>query len=330
MKRNLIIFCSIILIATLAVSCVKVIPKFNSNTIAVTFNAPTAVYLTANKTVNVKDSLDFSYSVSCPTPMTNVTLVKNGTAIYSDSVKTSDRLTFAGVKKFLADSAAGQYVYQVVARDNDGIYLGASAPIVVTVTPDFMYFVGRRLYVPDSTSKTNPCFINLATGTTYSYSDVTAAGNSAQIDLGFFFSTDTVNTATSGSTITKSVVGPTFYAPSSTPVAGQRAVNDLSTWTKSATLLNDIYSGATFANLISGGGLNVYGANAIKTSFGSVPNYNLYPATQASATYKLIQTGSLIYFKTVAGKYGVINVTYISATNASHGTYINFDYKIHL
>ena len=326
MKRNLIIFCTVILLAALAAGCVKVIPKFNSNTITVTFNAPGPVYLTANKTVNVKDSLDFSYSVTSPTPMTNVTLVKNGTPIYSDSVKTSGQLTFSGVKKFLADSAAGQYVYQVVARDNDGIYLGASAPIVVTVTPDFFNYVSRRLYVPDSTSKTNPCFINLATGTTYSYSDVTAAGNSAQIDLGYFFSTDTVNTGTVAAPV-KVAVGHTFYAPSSTPVTGQCNFYDLSTWTKNATILS-VATSPTFASLLSGGGLKAAGLTNLKTNYGSVPVYT--PGLQPQSGFKPIIAGSVIFFKTAAGKYGAINILYVNQNNATHTTYVNFDYKIQM
>lgn len=325
MKRNLIILCTIILIAALATSCVKVIPKFNSNTITVAFNAPGPLYLTADKTVNGKDSIQFSYSVTCPTPMTNVTLVKNGTAIYSDSVKTADRLTFSGIKKIVADTAGGQYIYQVVARDNNGIYLGASNPIIVTVSPDFYNYVSRRLYAPDSTAKTNPCFINLATGTTYSYSDVNAANNSAQIDLGYFFNTDTVNTNTLAAPV-KTAVGHTFYALSSTPVTGQRAFYDLSSWTKNATQIN-VATTPTFASLLSGGGLKSAGLTNLKTSYGSLPTYTPGLGVQSPA-FKPIVAGSVIFFKTAAGKYGAINILYVNQNNATHTTYVNFDYKI--
>jgi hypothetical protein len=325
MKRNLIIYCVALFAAALSAGCVKVIPKFNSNNITVTFNAPTATYLTANKTVNGKDSLDFSYTVTSSSPMTNVTLVKNGTPVYSDSVKTPGHFTFSGVKKFLADTAAGQYAFQVFARDANNIYIGSSSTITVTVNPDFYFYVSRRLYVPDSTNKTNPCFINLATGTTYSYSDVTAANNSANIDLGYFFSTDTVNTGTAAAPV-KTAVGHTFYAPSSTPVTGQRAFYDLSNWTKNATQIA-IGTSPTFATLLSGGGLKSAGLANLKTPVSSLPTYTPGLGVQSPA-FKPIAAGSVIFFKTAAGKYGAINVLYVNQNNATHSTYVNFDYKI--
>jgi len=329
MKRNLMIFCSAILIAALAAGCVKVIPKFDSNTIAVTFNAPTAIFLTADRTVNPKDSIAFSYSVSSPTPMANVYLYKNGTPVYSDSVKTSGQLTFSGIRKFVADSAAGQYQFQVVAKDAQGIYLGSSNSIIVTVTSDFYNYVGRRLYVPDTTTKTNPCFINLATGTTYSYNDVVNGNNSAQVDLGLFFNTDTVNTSSSTTSPVKTPVGISFYAPgtANTVSPNQRKFYDFSTWTtKNATLIN-IATTPTYASLLSGGGLKSAGVTNLKTNYGNVPNYTaLTPTSQTS--FKAIAAGSLIFFKTVAGKYGVININYVNQTNATRGTYVNFDYKI--
>lgn len=327
MKKQSIIYYLALLLAVAVTSCAKVEPKFNSNNLTVTFNAPTATYLTADKTVNAKDSLDFSYSGSCTNPITYVTLTKNDTEVGRDSIKTGDRTSFSNlVKKMVADTIPGNYVYKVVARDKDNIYLGSSDPIIVTVTSNFNFYTNRRLYVPDSTAKTSPCFINLATGTTYSYTDVMSGNLSAQVDMGYFFSTDSVNTATSATaTRIKTTVGHTFYSPNSTPATGQRAFYDLSSWTKNATQLN-IATSPSFASLNSSGALKAAGLTNLKTNYSSVPNYSLWPTPQSS--FKGIATASLIFFKTAAGKYGVINITYISSSGPGKGGYVNFDYKI--
>ena len=327
MKRNSIIYYAAILLTTVIASCTKVVSKFNSNNINVTFNNAGPLYLTTDKTVNGKDSIQFSYSVTSTQPMTYVVFKKDGNEISRDSVKTGDQLSLPiVVKKLVADTVNGVHTYQVVAYNNDAIYLGASTAINVTTMADMAYHTNLRLYVPDSISKTNPCFINLVSGTTYSYTDVTNGASSAQVDLGYFFSTDTVNIGTATAP-NKVPVGHSFYAPNSIVTGEQRPAYDLSTWTRNATLIN-VATTPTFASLTSAGAIKSAGLLNLKTVNGSVPLYTATTAPQSS--FKALAAGSVIFFKTVGGKYGAIQVDYLSQSNANHTNYVNFEYKIQL
>ncbi|MEO6520956.1 MAG: hypothetical protein ABIN91_04715 [Mucilaginibacter sp.] len=326
MKKRSIIYYVAALLVTMATSCVKVIDKFNSNNLTGQFNAAGPKYLTADVTVNGKDSIQFSYTGTATKPIAYVQLQKNGTFVTSDSIKTGDRMSFSINKKLIADTAAGSYIYKVVAYDANSIYIGSSTTITVTTTPDFYYYTNRKLFAPDTTSKSNPCYINLATGTTYSYNDVTSGNLSAKVDLGYFFNTDIINTGTVAAPVL-TPVGHTFYAPSSTPTASQRTFYDVSTWTKNATQIS-IASTPTFATLLSGGGLKTGATAALKAATNlSMPTYTPGVGVQSPA-FKPIVAGNIIYFKTAAGKYGAINIIYINQGNPTPKTYVLFDYKI--
>jgi len=309
MKKRLIIFYSAIILATLATSCVKVIDKFNSNNLTVTFNNQGSLFLTGDKTVNPKDSIKFSYSVVCTQPMSYLTLTKNDTEIARDSVKTGDRTTISNlVKKFVADTIPGQYIYKVVARDNTGIYLGASDPIIVTITSDFNYYTNKRIYVPDTTAKTNKTYFNLTTETAYSYSDIIANKNSDQIDLGFYW-----DPAIASGTTPKGI---SLYNLGSSFATSTVSFYDISTFTKNLTAMVK-YSGSTsWLNFNSGGFIKAQCATALKT----IGTSNYYLSGLAA--------GNIILFKTASGKYGALNILYVSQSSAGPGTYINFEVKM--
>lgn len=306
MKKNLIIYYTTVLVSILATGCVKEIDKFNSNNLTVTFNNLGPNYLTADKTVKGKDSLDFSYSGVCNQPITYVTLTKNDTEIGRDSIKTGDRKSFSSlIKKLVADTIPGNYVYKVVARDNQGIYLGSSNPIIVTVSADFTYYTNQRLYVPDTTAKTNKTYFNFASQTAYSYNDIVAGGNSNQIDVGMFFDPAT------GTTTAKVSIYNLKVSPLPAPIS----IYDVSAFTKNLTLLKVITT-PTWVNINSGALIKAQCATAFKTT------------TSANNIAAGVTAGSIILFKTAAGKCGAMNITYISGASASKSTYANFDIKI--
>ncbi|OCX53045.1 hypothetical protein BEL04_01650 [Mucilaginibacter sp. PPCGB 2223] len=307
MKKRSIIFYTAIFLTILATSCVKVIDKFNSNNLTVTFNNQGSLFLTGDKTVNPKDSIKFSYSVVCTQPMSYLTLTKNDTEISRDSVKTGDRMSASGfLKKLVADTIPGQYVYKVVARDNTGIYLGASNPIIVTVTADFNYYTNQRLYVPDTTAMTNKCYYNVASQTAYSFTDINSGGvNSNLIDFGYFWDP----TIASGTT----PKGNTIYNLAMSPVPSPIAMYNTASFTKNLTQFKVITT-PTWANINSGGLLKAQGAAAFKTA--------------SANSVSQLAAGSVILFKTAAGKYGAINITYINAASPSKTTYMNFEVKL--
>lgn len=307
MKKQPIIYCiTALLLAVFATSCVKVEPKFDSNNLTVTFENAGANYVTADKTVNGKDSLDFSYSGTATKPITYVTLTKNDTEIGRDSIKTGDRTSFTKlVKKMVADTIPGNYVYRVVARDKDNIYIGSSNNIVVTVKPDMAYITNNRLYVPDTTAMTNKTYFNAATQTSYSYSNITAGNNSNLIDFGYFWDP----TIASGTT----PKGHTIYNLNLSPVPSAITMYNTSTFTKNATQFKVITT-PTWANLNSGGILKAQGAAAFKTA----------SANSVSG----LAAGSVVLFKTAAGKYGALYVSYLNGGGTNASTYINFDVKI--
>ncbi len=305
MKKNPIIFFAAALLAVMATSCVKVIDKFNSNNITVSFNAPNATYVSADKAVNGKDSIDFSYSVSSTEPISYLSFTKNDTEISRDSVKTGDRMSFSAIKKLIADTIPGQYIFKVVARDNAGIYIGSSNPIVITVTSDMVYYTNKRIYVPDSTAKVNKTYFNFATETAYSYTDITAGNLSNQIDLGMFFDPATVSTPPKI----------TLYNLSVTPLPAPVSIYDISAFTKNVTLLKQITT-PTWANINSGALLKAQCATIFKTPTAAMNSVAALPA------------GSVVLFKTAAGRCGAINITYINAATASPITYMNFEVKL--
>jgi len=306
MKKESIIYYVSLLLVVFATSCVKVEPKFNSNNLTVTFNNAGVNYLTTDKTVNGKDSLDFSYSGTCTSAITYVTLTKNDTEIGRDSIKTGDRMSFANlVKKMVADTIPGNYVYKVVARDQDNIYLGSSNPISVTVNSDMTYITNNRLYVPDTTAMTNKTYFNIATQTAYSYSDITAGSNSNLIDVGYFWDP----TIVSGTT----VKGHTLYNLNLSPQPSAITMYNISAFTKNATQLKVITT-PTWANLNSGAIIRQTG----KTNF----------VTASANSVTQLASGSVVLFKTAGGKYGALYVKYVSGGSAYATTYMNFDVKI--
>lgn len=288
-----------LLLVVLFSACHKKVDPVDGSNATVVLKNEGAKFVTDNITVNPKDSLYFSFTISSEWTMKYVSIQKNPvnqTAfLVRDTLTASNAHSYTAVKKFMADSAAGSYVYRVVAHDAVGTYIGHK-DIVVTVTPDFYYWVNRALQVPDSVAKTAENFFATATGKTYSYTS-SGSANSAQIDFGYFYDT----TAAGAPKNTIYALNNSTFAP-----------HDLSSWTKNATIFKKVSSPA-FSTLISASGIRAAGIA------------NLGSGTSSKITQ--LAAGNVILFKTAAGKYGVINVNYIDAVGTTP-RFINIDVRV--
>jgi len=298
------------------------IPNFN--TITVNFLNSGPKYITTDVTVNPKDSIQFSYSVASPTRMQYVYLVKNGTVIASDTLKTGTKLSFNTVKKLVADTAAGPFTYAVIARDTTGYYLGTSKTITVTTTPDFIYYINRTLFVPDTVAKTNTSYFSSVTGNVLSYTG-SGVANSGSIDFGYYYNPDSAQTAG----VKKTPFGHFLYALNVSPTPNPIAFYDISSWTKNPTTFK-VSATPTFASVLSGGGIKAGGITNLKTgATSSVPAVTTTIASgKQTDAFTPLASGNVIWFKTAAGKYGVIQIDYINQNSAAKGTFMTIDVKM--
>jgi hypothetical protein len=286
---------SLLLVILLSACQKKVDPVDGSNATVVLKNEGTK-FVTDNITVNPKDSLFFSFTITSDQTMKYVSVQKNpvnqSAFLVRDTMSDATAHSYTAVKKFMADSIAGSYVYRIVAHDAVGTYIGHK-DIVVTVKPDFNYWVNRTLYVPDTVAKTSENFFAAYTGKTYSYTTGTA--KSADIDFGYYFDT-------------ASAVKNTIYALNVNPFTP----HDLGSWTKNATIFKKITS-PTFANLNSAASIHAAGVAQLTSG--------------TSNKIAQLVAGNIILFKTAAGKYGVININYIDAVGTTP-RFINVDVRI--
>jgi hypothetical protein len=298
MKRYIKIPVIAIIVAGLYTSCEKKIdPIDESFTVEVAFNNSGAKYVTSDIEVNPKDSLFFDFTVTSKDDLDVVEIQKNGTRVDTFKVPASGKNAFSAVKKYMADSIPGDYSYRILAKNKKGIFIGDGGKLIkVTVKPDFYFWTYRFVYVPDTVAKTNKTYFATATGQVYSYSE--GAGNSASIDFGYYFDTTSANKHT-------------IYAL--TAPQPQLDFYDISSWTKRATIFKKATSPA-FNNLTSGGALQAAG----KT--------NLSSGTSLKVT--ALAAGNLVYFKTVEGKIGCIQISFINGISPSKTTCINIDVKV--
>jgi len=284
--------------------CLKKVDIINSNIAEITFNNSGTKFVTSDITVNPKDSLYFDFVAKCVKDMKYISIQRNGTDIVRDTLTVSTRNLYSAVKKLMADSAAGVYTYNVVAKDTGGIYLG-SAGFTVTVSADFYYYPDIRMYVPDTVAKSAKAYYSASTNQTYSYSE--GAANSAKIDFGYFY--DTTSTGTPPRHTIYALTASTFVP------------YDISTWTKNATVFKRITAPA-FTAITSSAELQKQGV--LNLTSGALSKVSC--ATGVTTAGKL--TGNTYMFKTAQGKYGAIFVIYTSADSPLPGNYMTIDVKI--
>jgi hypothetical protein len=288
-------------------SCEKTTTPVDGSNATITLNNNGAKFVTDNITVNAKDSIFFGYTITSNIDMRYVSIQKNPvnqTAfVLRDTLVDANKNSYTAIKKLVADSINGPVVYRIVAHDKVGNYIGHK-DIIVTVATDFNFYTYRFLKVPDTTGLVNTCYLGARNGNVYNYSN--GAANSSNIDLGIYY--DTTGRASAIATDDSLFV---VYALNM--AQPQISFYDVSTWTKNATIMKRATS-PTFASLTSAG--------ALRTA--AVTNLSSGARNRAVA----VTTGSLIFFKTIDGKAGCLNVNFVNGATPASSTYMNVDVKI--
>jgi hypothetical protein len=296
----------IVVLFTLTACEKKVLPVDGSNA-TITLNNAGNFHVVGDITVNPKDSIIFNYTVTSAIDMGFVSIQKNPvnqTAfVVRDTMTAATKNNYSATKRFIADSANGDYVYHIVAHTAKGIYIGHKA-ILVKVNSDYDYFTFRNLQVPDTTAKTNTCYMSAAKGVVYSYT--TGAANNADIDFGLYYDTTFTASASTTDDLRFSVYALSAPQP-------QLSYYDISTWTKNATVLKKVTSPA-FNTLTSAG--------AIRTAC----NTNLASGTSNKITQ--LVAGNMVAFRTVSGKRGVMLINFVNGSSPAKDSYVNVDVKI--
>lgn len=296
-----------ILATVLLSACQKKTDPVDGSNATITLSNAGTNYVTENITVNPKDSIFFSFAITSNADMKYVSIQKNPvnqTAfLVRDTLTTATKNSYTAVKKLVADSANGDWVYRIVAHNAVGGYIGHK-DVIVTVKPDFNFYTYRFLRVPDTTAKTNTCYMAATTGMLYSYT--TGAASSAAIDFGLYY--DTTGTLTTSATDDLK-----FCIYSLSAAQPQLSYYDISSWTKSVTIMKKATS-PSFASLTSAGSLR------------SAAITNLSSGTTNKVT-QLVKD-NLVFFKTASGKAGCILITYVDGTSPAKESYMNVDVKI--
>lgn len=285
-------------------ACEKKVDAVDTFNVTVEYRSGGAKYVTSDVTVNPKDSIYFDFTISSQNQdMAFIEIQRNGARLDTFRLNNAaNKRSFTLVKGYMADSSAGDYTYRVLARNERAVFMGdGGKEFTVKVTPDFNFWSYRILQVPDTTNKVNKCYYSSADGKIYSYTD--GASNSASIDFGYYYDVSGTNKHS-------------FYALNA-PQA-QISFNDITSWTKNATLLKKMPSSVNFVTgLTSSGAINTLIKN------------NMTSGTSTKVTAVSTSGGNnVIGFKTAAGKYGALLIRYLSADSPNATTQIEVDVKV--
>lgn len=309
MKKYIIV---IVAAAMSFAACEKKVDPVDTFDVTVEYKNSGANFVTANKTVNPKDSIFFDFTIASPNAdMSFIEIQKNGTRLDTFRLNTAaSKRSFSFVKGYQADSIPGSYTYRVLARDEKAIFMGdGGKEFTVMVTPNFDFWSYRILQVPDTINKTNKSYYSTSDGKLYSYTD--GAANSAKIDFGFYW--DTTGRATPSTT---DDLKHTIYSLN----APQPQINfyDISSWTKNNTLLKKMPASVNFVTGLTSSG-------SIQTLIGG----NMTSGTSSKITTVNTTGGNnVIGFKTAAGKFGAILIRYLNGDSPNATTQIEVDVKV--
>ena len=292
-------------------ACEKKAEPIDDYKVTVEYRSSNAKAITGDVTLNPKDSIYLDFTITSPEDMSYVEIQKNGVRIDTFRLDNfANKKSFSLIKGYRVDSAAGDYSYRVLARDDRAIFMGdGGKQIKVTVAPDFHFWSYRILQVPDTVNKTNKSYYSTSEGKVYSYSE--GGANSAKIDFGYYW-----DTTGRGTTATGDDVKHSFYALSA--AQPQLSFYDISSWTKNATLLKKMPTSINFVSHLTSGG-------AIQTLIGG----NMTSGTSSKVTMLNTTAGNnVIGFRTAGGKYGAILVRYINGDSPNKETEIEVDVKV--
>jgi hypothetical protein len=189
-------------------ACEKKVDPVDNFPVTVDFHNSKPKALTSDVTLNPKDSIYLDFTITSPDQdITYVEIQKNGVRIDTFQMAAqANKRSFSKIKGYMADSAAGDYTYRVLARNSKAVFLGdGGKAIKVTISPDFMLWSQRILFVPDTVEKVNKTYMSLSEGKTYNYTE--ASGVSSKIDFGYYY-----DTTGRGTTVTTDDQFHSFYS----------------------------------------------------------------------------------------------------------------------
>ncbi len=258
------------------------------------------------KEVNDGDSIYIDYTIESPSKdMYQIAVLKVGSTTPMIRIPINDdsqRRSYSGLIKLLANENAGLTSYRIWAVDKEGVYLGDGyKKITINVLPNFTHLPNRQIFYPDSVNRTTSNYFSLKSGTNYNYASGQA--NSANIDLGVY--RKPVGSPVTGYTTH-------IYSLNATPLP--YIVDDISAWTKRATLFSAPVNNhaSTFNNTLTTG--SKIEMEAKKRSI------NLLSVTAD------IRVGNVVYFLTPEGKYGALLFNAIT-TNYDGAPFVNVSVK---
>lgn len=298
-------------------ACKKEADPIDDYQVTVEYRSTNAKTLTGDVTLNPKDSIYFDFTITSPEDMSFVEIQKNGVRIDTFRLTNfANKKSFSLVKGYRADSAAGDYSYRVLARNERAIFMGdGGKQIKVTIASDIVFWSARVLQIPDTVAKSHKCYYSISEGKTYSYTEASTMSN--KIDFGYYYDSTMVS---AGSPATMQPRGHTIYALTNTVAPFQPY--DISTWTKNATIFKA--SSVTFNNITSAGAIRTAAVTAL--SSGAVTRFSQTDRAAAQISNHL--TGQVLVFRTAAGKYGVMNTIYTNNFGSNKESYILIDVKV--
>lgn len=264
--------------------------------VSVTFHGDHPLSVTDYKMVNDGDSVYIDYTItSSKEDMYSVVVEKVDNRVSRPVTNITDdskRRSFSDVVK-LKVNRDGKTSYRVYALNEKGYFIGdGGKTIVIDAAPSYNQTANRKLYLPDTATKVNPCYYSISQGKTYSYNE--GATNSSNIDFGVYRN---MITSTSGGVTT---ITYDYYLYTLIANPNPLTVYDISSWNKKA-----VYFGSTSTNQTNNFKTLLVSSQIIETE-AKKKTFNL---TKSSAK---LATGNLIYFLTTEGKYGCVHINAIT------------------
>jgi hypothetical protein len=304
-------FIGIVAVGILFSACEKKVDAVDTFNVTIEYRSGGAKYVTSDVTVNPKDSIYFDFTISSLADMSFVEIQRNGVRVDTFRLNNlANKKTFSLIKGYRADSAAGNYTYRVLARDEKAIFMGdGGKEFTVTVASDFNFWSYRILQVPDTGGQFNKSFYSTIDGKIHTFLEGGAV--SATIDFGYYW-----DTTGRGTTVTTDDLKHTIYSINA--IQPQINFNDINNWTKNVTLLKKM---PTSVNFVSG----LTSSGAIQTLIGG----NMTSGTASKVTTVSTTGGSnVIGFKTSTGKFGAILIRFVNGDNPAKETQIEVDVKV--
>lgn len=289
--RDISIAATLIALMGMVGSCKKEFPnRFNMFNVKVSFNTgkPNGVDADGKIEINDRDSVVIDYTIESPDKdMYQVLLFRNGATNASQKTIISDisqRRRFSGQFKLYAkDLGAGTSTFRIWPIDKEGVYMGDDdKTVTIQVNTDMLFFDNRRLYIPDSATGKNNCYLSLADATTYNY--LNGAAHAAKIDVALYTKWELISNKNTR----------TYYLYSLSADPLPFTPYDISSWAKRETLFSaPVATNATTFYTATNTGAKIEDAAKLQT-------------INQKAVTKRIEAANMVYFKTPEGKYGVI------------------------